>query len=145
MPSRHESSDGYSRVVAVLNGKWRVIECRDRIQWILQSRDSLRPEEVGLWRGRSYCRTKETILRVRAAHAGKIAPTTAAVLVALPDCIEPRNLAAAADKACEAWGDASRSQDFPSAGSTTFGALTNGDRTSLKGALPGPLAFPDTS
>jgi hypothetical protein len=111
--NRHESSDGYSRVGAVLNGKWRVIECRDRIQWILQSRD--------------------------------IAPTTAAVLVALPDCIERRNLAAAADKACEAWGDASRSQDVPNAGSTTFGALTNGDRTSLQGVLPGPLAFPDTS
>jgi hypothetical protein len=37
---RNESAEGYSPVVAVLNGKWRVIECRDRVQWILQSRDT---------------------------------------------------------------------------------------------------------
>ena len=92
--NRNESSDGYSRVVAILNGKWRVIECRDRVQWILQSRDSPKPE-AGLWRGRSYCRTKEALLRVCAAHAGKIA---AAALAALPDWIEPSDLPATADK-----------------------------------------------
>jgi hypothetical protein len=79
--NRKESSDGYGRVVAVLNPKWRVIECRDGIQWILQSRDSLKPEVV--WRGRSYCRTKEALLRVCALHAGEINPTAAAVLAAL--------------------------------------------------------------
>jgi hypothetical protein len=82
--NRTESADGCSRVVAVLNGKWRVIECRDRIQWILQSRDSLKAT-VGVWRGRSYCRTKEALLRVCAAHAGMIDPTAAAILAALPD------------------------------------------------------------
>jgi hypothetical protein len=86
--NRNESSDGHSRVVAILNGKWRVIECRDRVQWILQSRDSPKPE-AGLWRGRSYCRTKEALLRVCATHAGKIA---AAMLAALPDWIEFSNL-----------------------------------------------------
>jgi hypothetical protein len=89
--NRKESADGYSRVVAVLNGKWRVIECRDRIQWILQSRDSLKAT-VGVWRGRSYCRTKEALLRVCAAHAGEIDPGAAAVLAALPDWIETPNV-----------------------------------------------------
>jgi hypothetical protein len=91
--NRNESSDSYSNVVAFLNGKWRVIECRDRIQWILQSRDSLKAT-VGVWRGRSYCRTKEALLRVCATHAGKIDPTAAAILAALPDWIETPNLTA---------------------------------------------------
>ena len=80
--NRKESSDGYGRVITNANSKWRVIECRDGIQWILQFRDSLK-SEVSLWRGRSYCRTKEALLRVCALHAGKINPTAAAVLAAL--------------------------------------------------------------
>ena len=89
--NRNESSDSYGDVVAVLNPKWRVIRCRDGIQWILQSRDSATAAN-GVWRGRSYCRTKEALLRVCAKHAGEINPTAAAILVALPDWIEPPNL-----------------------------------------------------
>jgi hypothetical protein len=100
-----ESSNSYGNVVTVLNGKWRVIRCRDGIQWILQSRDSLMAA-VGIFRGRSYCRTKEALLRVCAAHAGEIAPTAAAVLAALPDWIEARTatgpLGVALDKLTEA-------------------------------------------
>jgi hypothetical protein len=81
--SRNESSDGSGRVVAILNPKWRVIECRDQIQWILQSRESVK-SEPGLWRGRSYCRTKEALLRVCAFHASDINPIAADVLAALP-------------------------------------------------------------
>jgi hypothetical protein len=91
--NRHESSDSYSDVVAVPNPKWRVIRCRDGVQWILQCCDTLKPD-VGLWRGRSYCRTREALLRVCAAHAGQIDPTAAAVLAALPDWIEAPNLPA---------------------------------------------------
>jgi len=35
MADLNESYDGYPRVVAKLNDRWRVIECRDRVQWIL--------------------------------------------------------------------------------------------------------------
>ena len=91
--NRNESSDGYSNVVVVLNDKWRVIRCRDGSQWILQSRDSLKA--IGdVWRARSYCRTKEALLRVCAAHAGPVDPTAASVLAALPDWIEAPNLPA---------------------------------------------------
>jgi hypothetical protein len=85
--NRNESAQGYSRLVAVLNGKWRVIECRDGIQWILQARDTLNALSTAVWRGRSYCRTKEALLRVCAAHAGKIDPTPTAILAALPPLI----------------------------------------------------------
>jgi hypothetical protein len=96
------------------------------------------------WRDKPPIRTFKITPHKRAANVGELRDLTSGKLT--PDAaIEPRNLAAAADKACEAWRDASPSQDVPSAGSTTFGVLTNGDRTSLQGALPGPLAFPDAS
>jgi hypothetical protein len=92
--NRNESAQSYSRLVAVLNGKWRVIECRDDIQWILQSRNTQKSLSTGVWRAHSYCRTRETLLRVCAARAGKIDPTAAAVLAALPDWIETPDLPA---------------------------------------------------
>jgi hypothetical protein len=83
---RNESAEGYSPIVAVPNGKWRVIECRDRVQWILQSRDTRKALCSGMWRGRSYCRTKEALLRVCVIHGGEINPTAAAAALAeLPD------------------------------------------------------------
>jgi hypothetical protein len=88
---RNESSDTYSEVVAVLNRKWRVIRCRDGIQWILQSRDSATAAK-GVWRGSSYCRTKEALLRVCAAHAGELDPTAVDLLAELPNLIEAPNL-----------------------------------------------------
>jgi hypothetical protein len=89
--NRNESSDTYSDVVAVLNRKWRVIRCRDGIQWILQSRDSATAVK-GIWRSRSYCRTKEVMLRVCAAHAGELDPTAVGLLAGLSDWIEAPNL-----------------------------------------------------
>ena len=89
--NRNESSDSYGDVVAVLNHKWRVIRCRDGIQWILQSRDSTTAAK-GVWRGRSYCRTKEALLRACAAHAGEIDPTAVGLLAELPDRIEAPGL-----------------------------------------------------
>jgi hypothetical protein len=89
--NRNESAQGYRRVVAVLNDKWRVIECRDGIQWILQSRDTRKANATGVWRGRSYCRTKEALSRVCASHAAEIDPSATAVLAALPDWIETRS------------------------------------------------------
>jgi hypothetical protein len=92
--NRNESAQDYGRVVAVLNGKWRVIECRDGVQRILQSRDTRKALCSGVWRGRSYCRTKGALLRVCAIHAGEINPTAAAALAELPDWIEAPDLPA---------------------------------------------------
>ena len=89
--NRHESSDSYSDVVAVLNPKWRFIRCRDNVQWVLQSRDSATAAK-GVWRGRSHCGTKEALLRVCAAHAGELDPTAVGLLAELPDRIEAPGL-----------------------------------------------------
>jgi hypothetical protein len=107
--NRNESSDSYGDVVAVLNRSWRVIRCRDGIQWILQSRDSATAAK-GVWRGRSYCRTKEALLRVCAAHAGKIDPTAVGLLVELPDWTEAPGMSDRMnDAASSASGEASMS------------------------------------
>jgi hypothetical protein len=76
-------------VVALLNPGWRVIACRDGVQWILQHR--ARPEvtdRLDVWAGRSFCRTKEALLRVCREHAGTIDPAAQVILSALPDRIE---------------------------------------------------------
>jgi hypothetical protein len=91
--NRNESTDSYGDVMAVLNHKWRVIRCRDGLQWILQSRDSLTAAK-GIWRGRSYCRTRDALIRCTREYAGAIDKAAAAVLAALPDWIEPPNLLA---------------------------------------------------
>jgi hypothetical protein len=49
------------RLVAQLNDQWRVVD--DHLQWILQQRKgNARSKNCG-WRGRSFCRTREALLR----------------------------------------------------------------------------------
>lgn len=58
-----ESSDNYLRTVAILNDRWRVIECTARIQWILQYRASASAGHArSRWAGRSFCRTREALI-----------------------------------------------------------------------------------
>jgi hypothetical protein len=79
-----ESSDEYP-IVAILNGRWRVIPCRHGIQWIFQSRNRAETVARNVWRGRSYCRTKEALIRVCDHHAGMIDPGARATLAGLPE------------------------------------------------------------
>ena len=83
--SHRESDTGYRAVVAVLNDRWRVIECRDGIQWILQRQDAARSLHGAPWRGRSYCRTRAALIRDVGRHAGEISPAAMAILEALPE------------------------------------------------------------
>ena len=81
-----ESGDGYDRVVVRLNAKWRIVECRAHIQWILQRRKSA--SDGGGWSARSFCRTSEALRRVAAEHAGAIDPEAQEALDRLPEWIE---------------------------------------------------------
>src|SRR6516165_5768467 len=82
--SRMETADDYFRVIARLNRRWRVIECPDGIQWILQRRGSPEKARRDDWRGRSYCRTREALIRCTREYCGAIDPAAAAVLAGLP-------------------------------------------------------------
>ena len=81
-----EEADTYPVIVAKLNLTWRVIVCRDEIQWILQRLAGKRHGQPR-WDGRCYCRTREGLMcRVREL-AGEIDPAALQTLEALPDWI----------------------------------------------------------
>jgi hypothetical protein len=90
-----ESATSYPALY--LNSAWRVILCRDGIQWILQRRNvpagtgDNRPERHSTddWRGRSYCRTRSALIRCCDRFCGEIDPAAAAELRTLPDLAEP--------------------------------------------------------
>ena len=79
-----ESDDSYPHVVVILNDRWRVIECRDRIQWILQYRNRAKGVTKHAWRSRSYCRTGGALIRCCYEHAGQIDPAARMTLAGLP-------------------------------------------------------------
>lgn len=80
-PSKREKDDNYHDLVAVLNAKWRVIRCKDGIQWIIQKAS---PSE---WRSKKYLRDRDSLLvRVRSL-CGPVNDAAMAKLVALPDWI----------------------------------------------------------
>lgn len=76
-----EEADDYPRVVCQLNDHWRVILCKDGIQWILQKWAGQR------WRGRSYCTTKSALLRCIVQHSGEIEKDGQSILDELPERI----------------------------------------------------------
>jgi hypothetical protein len=81
---RSESSDDYP-VLVTLNGRWRVIACRHGIQWILQYRNRAETVARDVWRGRSYCRTRNALIRVCDEHAGTIGAGARVTLEGLPE------------------------------------------------------------
>ncbi|KQZ92264.1 hypothetical protein ASD64_19380 [Mesorhizobium sp. Root157] len=81
-----ESADNYWRLIARLNVRWRVIECRDGIQWILQHTDGKKHGRMR-WTGRSYCRTRDGLIRACRDNAGEIDAIAMMALESLPDWI----------------------------------------------------------
>lgn len=82
---KQETSDNYAGVIAVLSDGWRVIICKDGIQWILQRRKKGGAQRP--WRGQGYFRTRRALLRVCATSCDRIDPCAMAALVALPEWI----------------------------------------------------------
>ena len=58
-PSHRERDDAYRNVVAQLAPRWRVIVCKDGIQWILQRKEA---SHGGPWRGVSYHTNRDGLL-----------------------------------------------------------------------------------
>jgi hypothetical protein len=84
--SNREEAEDYRAIVARLNERWRVIVCKDGIQWILQRQYGTRDGKP-IWRSKSFCRNREALIRVCRKHAGEIDPKAMAVLEALPRMI----------------------------------------------------------
>ena len=81
-----EEADEYCSIVCRLNDRWRIIICRDHLQFIVQHR---RGERRGTprWQGHSYCQTRDVVERVCRAFAGSIEANAQAEISRLPDHI----------------------------------------------------------
>jgi hypothetical protein len=75
--AKNESAEGYGRLVARIDANTRVVECAAGIQWVLQRRG----DRGEAWRGVSFCRTKQALLRCVREWASSEHPE----MEALPD------------------------------------------------------------
>jgi hypothetical protein len=98
-----ESADDYGRVVAHLNARWRVVECPHQLQWILQRSASAKTHTTSRWQNRSFCGTRDGLLRCSREHADAIDPA-AAVLAALPERITDLHRSGVAAAPCRSEG-----------------------------------------
>ena len=90
-PARHPSSQkGAERLahpsnclIAQLNETWRVID--DPLQWILQRKKGAPRNKSTGWQNRSFCRTREALLRCVREYCGEVDSDALAKLEALPE------------------------------------------------------------
>ena len=86
IPSHREKDDNYHSVIVRLAPRWRVILCKDRAQWIIQHRTA-DPLHRGVWRGRTYVTTKDSLIRA-CARIGCLSGSSQLLLLdALPSTI----------------------------------------------------------
>ena len=74
---------GLNALPTVLNSGWRVVD--DPLQWILQRRDGKPDTKHNGWRSRSYCRTRQGLLRCVSEYCGIIDAEALKRLEALPE------------------------------------------------------------
>lgn len=86
---RYETADFYRHEVARLNSSWRVVVCKDGLQWILQRRDGQRAGETR-WTGIRYFRTRRALLKAVRAMCGPSDLSSAAILSELPETINEK-------------------------------------------------------
>lgn len=61
LPSRAEGDENYAGVVLVLTSRYRIVDCRGGIQWIIQRRVSADGATTAQWRGLSYHRSRDCL------------------------------------------------------------------------------------
>jgi len=81
--SSRERDDNYSDVVIHLSTRWRIIVCKDGIQWILQQR-SVAPPNTGTWSGKSYSTTLRGLVAACSDRELLLGPSEVQKLDALP-------------------------------------------------------------
>jgi hypothetical protein len=70
-------------LVAQLNGAWRVVD--DPLQWRLQRRKGNPRNKNTGWQDRSFCTTREGLIRCVREYCGNVEPGALATLAALPE------------------------------------------------------------
>ena len=64
--SHRERDDNYNKVIIQLAPRWRIIECKNALQWIIQHR-ATKPLNQGYWLGVSYITTRNKLIEVSTA------------------------------------------------------------------------------
>ena len=78
-----ERDDNYVAVVIHLTSRWRIIVCKDGIQFILQQR-SVAPPNTGTWSGKSYSTTRNGLITACSDRKLLSDPSARQALDALP-------------------------------------------------------------
>jgi hypothetical protein len=78
------------QLVAQLNANWRVVD--DPLQWKLQRKKGNARKKNSGWQDRSFCRTRDGLLRCVREYCGDVEPSARARLAALPDYHAMQNL-----------------------------------------------------
>ena len=84
--SHRERDDGYDKVVLQLAPRWRIIECRNAEQWIIQKR-SAGPLDRGKWTGVSYIVSRDKLIELSTSLGLLSEPSKRALLEALPSSV----------------------------------------------------------
>lgn len=83
--SNRESDDDYKRVIARFEPNFRIIDGSCGIQWVFQKADGRRKSGERRWTGRSYCRTRETLIRLYREFCDVVDPKVLAILESMPE------------------------------------------------------------
>ena len=87
--SHRERDDNYSKVIIQLAPRWRIIECRNTLQWIIQHR-SAKPLNRGYWLGVSYLTSRNKLIEVSTGLNLLLDASLKDVLAGLPETISQR-------------------------------------------------------
>ena len=78
------------RLIAQLNKTWRIID--NPQQWILQRKKGNARSKNSGWKDRSFCRTRDALLRCVREYCGEVEQAALAQLTALPAFHGTQNL-----------------------------------------------------
>ena len=81
--SHRERDEAYLGTIVQFNPRWRLVLCKDQMQWIIQKKESSRR---GDWRGKQYLTCKDSVLKASGSLGLLSDPKVKAVLHALPMC-----------------------------------------------------------
>jgi len=80
--SHRERDDAYTGKIAQFSPRWRLVLCKDEMQWIIQKKESSRR---GDWRGKLYLTCKDSVLKASGSLGLLSDPEVEATLRRLPD------------------------------------------------------------
>ena len=79
--SHRERDEAYLGAIVQFSPRWRLILCKDQMQWIIQKKESSRR---GDWRGKQYLTCKDSVLKASGRLGFRSDPKAGAALNALP-------------------------------------------------------------